>query len=935
MYSIKRMPHDVCVLLVCGLLAALAWERPGLAQDLRTESPAKWTLDAAREQLQLYPNDVYLQYVALQLADREGVAQTVGREIESLIARNRLAGQQRTEDVNLFSLFSGALAVQESLQLDTMTGAATDPRPGLRENGSPRRAADELVSISDLQGPTIQSHPWAEMLAGRKPGFSVLATLVPEDQYYVRFTSISKLLEVLELKDTWGEHLFSQTSRKAYTSLTEERLLQQLALQTNDLLRPFYDLVVKEVAITGSDLYLREGSDATLLFRFDQPTVFRTQMETFLAAALASHPEATRSAHEYRGVPYVFAGTPDRRLHLFAADVRDDVHVRSNSQVGLQRVIDVLLDGGTGEDRSLAQSDEFAYIRTLMPHGAKVEDGFIYLSDPFIRRLVGPELKLTERRRVLCANHLRMIGHACALFETENRRPPESLDELVEAKCCPGPFNAGNLTCPCGGQYALSAEGRSGVCSHHGRVATMVPCCEIAETTVTGAEAELYEDFVTQYNQYWRTFFDPIAIRVTATPEQYRLETIILPLINNSIYQGLARGLGGEPQPLDLPPIPARNIFTLAFQVDKQGLLEQSGWSPVEGVPAETPGRRRGSPALSSLGLRDVDERVVYEFVTRGVGNRVGLHVYDGEPTFDFKLTQFLGQSLASFAGRSRFDDDFIGVFLLIASLNSPVYVSLPLDDVEVTDRFLAELDRSLAAMARENTDAGWFRLERDFYTLPLDEHTTARSLGVSFGPIKWRFFWARIGRSVYIASKPEVLQDITALTAAKANAIATPATTTAPASADGLAVASAHEMAHESVAAHAMVRIRPKNWAQMLPNFQLGWAESHRLACLENVGRMSSLARLIEAGGGDLPSRAHTLYGVDLFCPCGGGYETDGTGTHAACTVHGSARQPRQPQIGVAGGAMDKLLEEFSEMTLTLTFLEDGLHATLHVDRQ
>jgi hypothetical protein len=52
-----------------------------------------------------------------------------------------------------------------------------------------------------------------------------------------------------------------------------------------------------------------------------------------------------------------------------------------------------------------------AYIRTLMPRGAKEEDGFLYLSDAFIRRLVGPSLKLTERRRVLCYNHLRMIGH--------------------------------------------------------------------------------------------------------------------------------------------------------------------------------------------------------------------------------------------------------------------------------------------------------------------------------------------------------------------------------------------------------------------------------------------------------------------------------------------------------------------------------------------
>ena len=488
-----------------------------------------------------------------------------------------------------------------------MTGETVDPRRLRTQDGTQRRSSDEIVSVSELVGPTIKSHPWTEMLAGRDPDMSQLAAYIPEDQYYVRFQSVNKLLEMLDLNDTWGEHLHSQTSRKAYSSLVSERLMDQLALRTNELARPFYDLVVQEMALTGSDLYIREGSDVTILFRFQQPDVFRAQMEGYLLAAQGSHSDARRSEHEYRGIPYTFVGTPDRRVHAFAAYLTDDLHLRSNSQVGMQRVIDVMLDDGTGPDTSHARSDEFSYIRTLMPHGAEEEDGFIYLSDPFIRRLVGPELKLTERRRVLCYNHLRMIGHACALYETEHGRPPESLHDLTHAECCPGHFNEGNLACPCGGRYSLSEDHRTGVCSHHGRVETMVPCCEIAETTVTGTEAQMYEDFVTQYNQYWRTFFDPIAVRVTAEPERYRLETIILPLINNSIYQGMAMVLGGEPTPLDVPPIPDRNIFSMGFQVDKQRLLEQSGLKPPEPRPDAAVAQNRITPTalnhLQQIGL--------------------------------------------------------------------------------------------------------------------------------------------------------------------------------------------------------------------------------------------------------------------------------------------------------------------------------------------
>src|SRR5260370_28592004 len=102
-----------------------------------------------------------------------------------------------------------------------------------------------------------------------------------------------------------------------------------------------------------------------------------------------------------------------------------------------------------------------------MPRGAAEEDGFIYLSDPFIRRLVGPQGKLTERRRVLCYNHLRMLGHAALLFRTEHGRAPKSLKELQDAECLPGTFHEDELVCPDGANYTLSADGTQGVCSHH------------------------------------------------------------------------------------------------------------------------------------------------------------------------------------------------------------------------------------------------------------------------------------------------------------------------------------------------------------------------------------------------------------------------------------------------------------------------------------
>ena len=39
-----------------------------------------------------------------------------------------------------------------------------------------------------------------------------------------------------------------------------------------------------------------------------------------------------------------------------------------------------------------------------------------------------------------------------------------------------------------------------------------------------------YDAFRKEYNEYWRTYFDPIAIRVQVSPQRYRLETVVLPV---------------------------------------------------------------------------------------------------------------------------------------------------------------------------------------------------------------------------------------------------------------------------------------------------------------------------------------------------------------------------------------------------------------------
>ena len=92
-------------------------DRPAYCQEVLGKTSEAWTLDEARRQLVLNPSDPYLQYVALQLAEGEKETKEVARMIEGF---TNPGGRRPDRRADLFALFTGAAAVQESLQLDAM-----------------------------------------------------------------------------------------------------------------------------------------------------------------------------------------------------------------------------------------------------------------------------------------------------------------------------------------------------------------------------------------------------------------------------------------------------------------------------------------------------------------------------------------------------------------------------------------------------------------------------------------------------------------------------------------------------------------------------------------------------------------------------------------------------------------------------------------------
>lgn len=389
-----------------AIVIAIVTFSPALFAQQDAGRPAAWTKAEALEQLRLAPHDPFLQFVVIQMCLRDGDFAGARPYLPPALS-TRDINAQRNRQIDLYRIFSGSLAVQETLQLDALAGplnaiadvnvpprtdgpgAVLSPRPVPgrqpivvdrelgrqpididREPGDVRQTQRDPkgpVPVSQLQGPTVQSHPWAEMLGDKDPPVSALAMCVPSDQLFIRFDSIGDLHRARQRVDQLANYLSNQVGGRGFNSQVVDRLETQLWLETHEFLKPIYDVAVSEVAITSSDLFFREGTDTTVILRLKQADVARQTLDQFLGLAKQRRSDVTLVEGSYAGVDFKHLSTPDRTIHCYSANPTPVLHVRSNSRVAFERVLDTILERGNeaAKIERLGDTDEFRYIRTL------------------------------------------------------------------------------------------------------------------------------------------------------------------------------------------------------------------------------------------------------------------------------------------------------------------------------------------------------------------------------------------------------------------------------------------------------------------------------------------------------------------------------------------------------------------------------------------
>jgi hypothetical protein len=297
--------------------------------------------------------------------------------------------------------------------------------------------------------------------------------------------------------------------------------------------------------------------------------------------------------------------------------------------------------------RSLGKLAEFRYAR----HKVRVDNDhvFLYMSDPFFRRLASPEYQIELMRRHGAKADLADLAYARLAAQGEGARA-RHVDDLKGQKFLPDSFTAradGSRAVLVGDQTYDSLRGALGF---------FRPIADMDITAATLTEVAAYEMFKRRYQREWR-LMDPVAVVVRHQPlpngrETVRIGITITPYAQEKyavLRQHLARPVGQRiiPHEQDLLSLDAGLVNEngepfLAYAGVRGTKLN---WKMVDGS-IELPDFASGSYAsnFSYLAFSSRDDKCLYTVLE--ITNDLGISDYS---IFGLRFIDSLAKRLVQF----------------------------------------------------------------------------------------------------------------------------------------------------------------------------------------------------------------------------------------------------------------------------------------------
>jgi len=302
---------------------------------------------------------------------------------------------------------------------------------------------------------------------------------------------------------------------------------------------------ISQCALVFPDLFFIDGTDITVICRLTNPGMVTSLLKL---TGIKELPQKSIIPHRLKNRETVYWS------------LWEDLLMVSTNEKELEKMLQLKSEGGKG---SLGQSDEFQYMLTQLPL-KKSTWSYVYFSDPFIRRLVSPAVKIGQLRRIRARAHMEYLTACALLAKLDGIKSPWSIENLVESNYITKRY--------LGGDYYFD-QNHILYSKTYGRLSNMKTLSQVPIDRVSPKEEKAYKDYVRTYSNYWRQYFDPIALRLDEVTDGYlEAEVFILPLVNNSIYNGLKGILkgNGDSAGLKVPQLSIDPVILLSLNLGEQ-----------------------------------------------------------------------------------------------------------------------------------------------------------------------------------------------------------------------------------------------------------------------------------------------------------------------------------------------------------------------------
>ena len=375
-----------------------------------------------------------------------------------------------------------------------------------------------------------------------------LAMVIPPEYFYVRLQGYADLSWARQQIDQFGADLRDLSTARGFDYHLVERIENQLELRETKLAQLLGPAVISDIAIIGSDTFLREGAGIGVVFHARVNELLEQNLNMQRQLRADSGPEVTLTdvTFERFSGTYSLLSTTDNRVRSFY--VRSgDFHLVTTSRTIARRFLEVSRDA----NNSLGATKEFRYGRTIMPL-SRGDNAFLYMSDAFFRSFIRPECRIEMTRRAQSESEMELVQMA-ALAASAEKQPVGSLRDLINGGFLPSGFGDR----PDGSK--LEWNGASVVDSVRGARGAFLPVPDVTVDRATSAEGKAYAEFATMYARLWRKM-DPAVVAVRRVDEG-TMERVVVDL---HVY-----------------PFPQNEYALLSFlNPDK----EQKQLAPIEGA---------------------------------------------------------------------------------------------------------------------------------------------------------------------------------------------------------------------------------------------------------------------------------------------------------------------------------------------------------------